>query len=83
MLCFINKPRNPCSTIINAPDKVHVFTRLKAVPVPVSFKTQNDFFYFMQVSRNDGIITCFSQVFCFQFRDFINAIRSSITIDFS
>src|SRR6185437_3442835 len=65
MLCFINKPGYPCSAIVRAPDEVHVFSWFKIVPIPVSFKTQNNFFYFMWMTRNDGVIPSFGQVFCF------------------
>src|SRR6185312_9904814 len=65
MLRFIDKPCYPCPAIVAAPDQVHIFIRFKVMAVPIGFKTLNNFFYFMQVSSDDGIITCFGQVFCF------------------
>src|SRR5438046_802671 len=65
MLCLINELCNFYSAVIAAPYQIQIFSRIKALPVPVRLETQNDFFYFVGMVRNDGIIPRFNKIFGF------------------
>ena len=83
VLRLVDELPDALAAVADTPDQMGIFAGLELLPLPVGVEALDDFVDFVRMRGGDGVIAGSVRFFVSQFSDWMKAVWSSTTIDFS